>query len=31
MAHVVTITSEMATGMEEEYHKYHSEMVKSRL
>lgn len=26
VAHAITITSEMATGMEEEYHKYHSEM-----
>ena len=26
-AHGITIVSEMATAMEEEYHKYHSEMV----
>ena len=27
VAHVISISSEMATSMEEEYHKYHSEMV----
>lgn len=27
IAHSVTILSEMATALDEEYHKYHSEMV----